>query len=92
MLRFIKLESADGKRVDFVDLSHIVYVREVNDTAAKGEQGLEVEVHFAGGAVARLRGPEAGAFLRQFTAYADRLNLQPGGPGPSGPGLSALSP
>jgi hypothetical protein len=92
MLRFIRLESEDKKRVDYLDLSNVVYVREVNDPDADGEEGPAVDVHFTGRAVARLRGPAAAAFLRQFRAYVERLNLHSGGPSPSGPGLSALSP
>ena len=92
MLRFIRLESEDRRKVDHIDLGSVVYVREVNDSAEKGERGLQVEVHLAGGAVARLAGAEAASFLRQFTAYVERLSMQSAGPGPSGPGLSALSP
>jgi hypothetical protein len=92
MLRFIKLESPTGTRTDHIDLASVVYVRETNTAAYKDDQGLEVQVHLAGGAMAQLGGEVAREFLRQFTAYAQRLNLHSGTPTPSGPGLSALSP
>jgi hypothetical protein len=90
MLRFLKLGPHDGTQVDYIDLTSIVHVREVNASDTKGERGLEVHLSFTGGATARLHGHAAREFLGQFAAYIERLHFQT--PTFSGPGHSALSP
>jgi hypothetical protein len=90
MVRFLKLGPHDGTQVDYLDLANIVYVREVNPSGDKDDKGLEVHIHFTGGAATRLTGAAAREFLGQFQAYIERLHFQT--PTPSGPGLSALSP
>jgi hypothetical protein len=89
-LRFIRLDSESGGQVDYIDLGNVVHVHQTNAEARENDV-LEVQIHFAGGASLQLGGALAEEFLRQFRAYVERLNLQSGGPGPSGPGHSALS-
>jgi hypothetical protein len=91
MLRFLKLQSESGSQVDYLDLGSVVHVRETSAGVTEDEV-LEVVVHFVGGASVQLAGQTAAEFLKQFQAYAERLNLHSGGSGPSGPGHSALSP
>lgn len=90
MLRYLKLGPHDGAQVDYLDLTSIVYVHELNAAGAKDDKGLEVHIHFTGGATARLGGHTAREFLGQFEAYIERLHFQT--PTFSGPGHSALSP
>jgi hypothetical protein len=90
MLRFLKLGPHDGAQADYIDLASIVYVREANPTGGHDTKGLEVHIHFTGGATTRLTGSAAREFLGQFQAYIDRLHFQT--PTFSGPGHSALSP
>ena len=90
MLRFLKLGPHDGSQVDYLDLTSIVYVRETDPSGGQDVKTLEVQLHFTGGATARLNGAAAREFLGQFQAYIDRLHFQT--PTFSGPGHSALSP
>jgi hypothetical protein len=90
MVRFLRLGLHDGGQVDYLDLAHIVHVRERDASGGKDDRGLEVHVHFTGGSTTQLTGAAAREFLGQFRAYVERLHFQT--PPVSGPGHSALSP